>query len=71
MLEREVARLCWEYGPSSTLTFSDFQRALGFAELLYRFQELFPPSLFQGFTCEGEQAEATTVALFNVINYTA
>lgn len=40
--------------PSSILTFSHFQRALGFAKLLYCFQELFSPSLFQGFTCKGE-----------------
>ena len=70
MLEREVERLGWEYGPSSSLTFSDFQRALGLAELLYRVQELFPPSLFQGLPCEGEQGEATVVVLSNVVDYT-
>ena len=44
-----------EMQPSPTLTFSDFQRALGLAKLLHCFQELFTPSLFQGFPCKGEQ----------------
>ena len=59
-------------GPTadSTPTFSYFQRALGLAKLLYRFQELFASSLFQGFTCEREQWKAMVVALFKVINDT-
>ena len=55
--------------PDSTLTFSYFQRALGLAKLLYCFQELFPPSLFQGLTCEGNNGNPLWL-LFSVINYT-
>lgn len=55
---REVARMesrQAELQPRPTLTFSNFQRALRLAELLYCFQELLTPSLFQGFPCKGEQ----------------
>lgn len=60
--------------PGSSLTFGDFQRALGLAELLHSVQELLPPSLLQGLPCAENKGKSlwlffsvSLVTLFDIL----